>query len=94
MGTEIRIFRRSSSPGFSPILVPLYLRAVNGRVVHPKHETEFSDIGTVFWTVQDWILKASLQASFGSGTARNAGIFVVNCFSKQFSSRVSGLLNG
>ena len=50
--------------GFSPILVPLYLRAVNGRVVQPKHGIEFSDIGIVFWTVQDWVLKVSIQAGF------------------------------
>ena len=37
--------------GFSLILVPLYLRAINGRVVQPKHVTKFLDIGTVFQTV-------------------------------------------
>ena len=59
-------------------------------MVQPKHRTEFSDIGTVFRTVQDWVLKVRIQAGFGSGTAENAGIFVVN----YFSGRVSGLLNG
>ena len=39
--------------GFSPTLVPLYLRVVNGCVVQPKHGTEFSDIGTVFRIFQD-----------------------------------------
>ena len=60
----------------------------------PKHGTEFSDIGTIFRTVQDWVLNVGIGAGFGSGTAGNTGIFIVNCFSKQFSKRVSGLLNG
>ena len=35
--------------GFSPILVLLNLRVVNGRVVQPQpYGTEFSDVGTVF----------------------------------------------
>ena len=63
-------------------------------MVQPKHGIEFSDIGTVFRTVQDWVLKVGIRASFGSGTVGNAGIFVVNYFLEQFSSRVSGLLNG
>ena len=45
-------------------------------MVQPKHETEFSDIGTDFYTVQDWVLKVGIQAGFGSGTAGNSGIFV------------------
>ena len=53
-------------------------------MVQPKHETEFSDIGTVFRTVQDWALKVSIWAGFGSGTAGNAGIFVVNYFWNSF----------
>ena len=67
---------------------------MNGRVVQPKHGTEFSNIGTIFRIVQDWVLKVSIQVNFDSGTARNVGIFVVNCLSEQFSGRVSGLLNG
>ena len=63
-------------------------------MVQPKHGTEFLDIGTIFWTVQDWILKVGIRADFGSGTNGNAGILVVNCFSEQFSGRVSRLLNG
>ena len=51
-------------------------------MVQPKHGTEFSDIRTVFRTVQDWVLKVGIRAGFGSGTAGNAGIFVVNYFSK------------
>ena len=63
-------------------------------MVQPKHGTEFLDIGIVLPTVHDWVLKVGIRAGFGSGTVGNAGIFVVNCFSKQFSSRVLGLLNG
>ena len=62
-------------------------------MVQPKHGTEFSDIGTVFRTVQDWVLKVDIRIGFGFETARNARIFVVNCFSKRFLGRVSGLLN-
>ena len=63
-------------------------------MVQSKHRTEFSDIGTVFWTVQDWVLKVGIWASFGSRTAGNAEIFVVSYFLEQFSVQVSGLLNG
>ena len=63
-------------------------------MVQPKHRTKFSNIGTVFRTVQDWVLKVGIRADFGSGTTRNVGIFVVNYFSEQFSGRVSRLLNG
>ena len=66
--------------GFSHILVLLYLRAVNGCVVQPKYGTEFLDIGNIFRTVQDWVLKVSIHAGFSSGTAGNARIFVVNYF--------------
>ena len=45
-------------------------------MVQPKHETVFSDIETDFHMVQDWVLKVSIRAGFGSGTAGNAGIFV------------------
>ena len=95
MGTEIQIFSlKLQEVGFSPTLVSLYLRVVNGRVVQPKHGIEFLNIGIVFQTVQDWVLKVGIQAGFGSGTVGNAGIFFVNYFSKQFSGRVLGLLNG
>ena len=70
--------------GFFPILVPLFLRDVNGRVVQPKHETKFSNIGTVFQTIQDWVLKVGIRVSFGSGTIGNAGIFVLNYFRNNF----------
>ena len=63
-------------------------------MVQPKHGIEFSDIGTIFRTIQDWVLKVGIQAGFGSRMARNAGIFVVNYFSEQFLGRVSGFLNG
>ena len=54
-------------------------------MVQPKHGTEFLYIGTDFRAVQDWVLKVSLRADFGYKTATNAGIFVVNYFSEQFS---------
>ena len=54
-------------------------------MVQSKHGTEFLDIGTIFWTVQDWVLKVGIRAGFGSRTIGNAGIFVVNYFSEQFS---------
>ena len=63
-------------------------------MVQPNHGTEFSDYGTIFQIVQDWVLKVGIRAGFGSGTARNARSFVVNYFSEQFSGRVSRLLNG
>ena len=63
-------------------------------MVQPKHETEFSDIGTFFRIVQDWVLKVGIRAGFGSRTTRNAEIFVVNYFLEQFLGRVSELLNG
>ena len=63
-------------------------------MVQPKHGTEFSDIGTVFRTVKDWVLKAGIWAGFGSRTVGNEEIFVMNYFSEQFLGRVSGLLNG
>ena len=63
-------------------------------MVQPKHKTRFSDIGTVFRIVEDWVLKVGIRAGFGFETAGNTRIFVVNCFSEQFSGRVSGLLNG
>ena len=62
-------------------------------MVQPKHGTEFSNIGTIFRTVQDWVLKVSIWAGFGSGTIGNVGIFVVNCFLEHFSGQVLGLLN-
>ena len=55
----------------------------------PNHETEFSDIGTVFRTIQDWVLKVGIRASFGSRTVEKCMLdFVVNCFSGQFLGRV------
>ena len=66
---------------------------MNGHVVQHKHETEFSDIGIVFQTVQDWVLNVGIRAGFSSRTTRNAGIFFVNYFSEQFFGRVSRLLN-
>ena len=49
-------------------------------MVQPKHRAGFSEIGTVFLIVQDYVLKVSIWAGFGSGTVGNAGIFVVNYF--------------
>ena len=49
-------------------------------MVQPKHGTEFLDIGTVFQTVQGWVLKVGIWVGFGSETAGNARIFVVNGF--------------
>ena len=63
-------------------------------MVQPKHGTEFFDIGTLFRTVQDWVLKVGIWAGFHFEIVGNARIFVVNYFSKPFSGRVSRLLNG
>ena len=49
-------------------------------MVQPKHGIEFSDIGTIFRIVQDWVLKVGIRAVFGSGTAENAGIFCCELF--------------
>ena len=40
--------QKQKEVGFSLTLVPLNLRAVNGRVASPNHRTEFSDVGTIF----------------------------------------------
>ena len=40
--------QKQKEVGFPPTLVPLNLRVINGRVVHPNHGTKFSNIGTVF----------------------------------------------
>ena len=46
-----------------------------------NHGTEFLDIGTIFWTIQDRVLKVSIQAGFGSETVRKCMLdCVVNCF--------------
>ena len=42
---------KTKEVGFSPTLVSLNLRVVNGRVVQPNHGKEFSDVGIVFGTV-------------------------------------------
>ena len=50
---------------------------------NPNHGTEFSNIGTVFRTVHDWVLKVGILANFGSGTVGKCMLhFVVNCFSE------------
>ena len=49
-------------------------------MVQPKHGNDFFDIGTVFQTVKDWVLKVSIRVAFGFGTAGNVRIFVVNYF--------------
>ena len=55
----------------------------------PNHETEFSDIGTIFRTGQDWVLKVGIWADFGSGTVGKCMLdFVVNCFSGHFLGQV------
>ena len=51
-------------------------------MVQPKHGTEVLDIGTIFWIVQDWVLKVGIRTGSGSGTVGNVRIFVVNCFSE------------
>ena len=49
----------------------------------PNHGTEFSDIRTIFQIVQDWVLKVSIRADFGSGTDGKCMLdFVVNCFTR------------
>ena len=40
-------------------------------MVQPKQGTKFLDIGTVFRTIQDWVLKVGIRAGFGSGTCRD-----------------------
>ena len=51
----------------------------------PNHGTELSNIETFFQTIQDWFLKVSIRASFGSRTVEKCMLdFVVNCFSGQF----------
>ena len=55
----------------------------------PNHGTEFSDIGTVFRAVQDWILKVGIRVDFGSGMAEKYMLdFCYERFSGQFSGRV------
>ena len=63
-------------------------------MVQPKHEIEFLDNGTVFRTIQGWVLKVCIRAGFGSKMVGNARIFVINYFLEQFLGLVSGLLNG
>ena len=59
---------------------------------NPNHETEFSDIGTIFWTIQNWVLKVGIQAGFGSGTVGKCMVdYVVNCFSGQFWAEFENL---
>ena len=61
----------------------------------PNHGTEFSNIGTVFRTIQDWILKVDIRAGFGSRTIGKCMLdFVVNCFPRQFSGRVLRMFHG
>ena len=51
----------------------------------PNHGTKFSDIGIVFHTVKDWVLKVNIRAGFGSGMVGKCMLdFVVNCFLGQF----------
>ena len=55
----------------------------------PNNGTEFSDIETIFRTVQDWVLKVGIQADFGSRTIEKCMLdFVVNCFLGQFFGQV------
>ena len=51
----------------------------------PNHGTEFSDIGTVFQIVQDWVSKVSIRAYFGSGTT---GKCMLDFCCELFSGRV------
>ena len=53
-------------------------------MVQPKHWTEFLDIGTVFRTIQDWVLKVGIRADFGSETAGNARILLLTVFRNNF----------
>ena len=56
---------------------------------NPNHGTEFSDIRTIFQTVQDWVLKVSILAGFGFRTVGKCMLdFVVNYFLGQFFGRV------
>ena len=51
----------------------------------PNHGTKFSDIGTVFRIVKDWVLKVDIWIGFGSRMVGKCMLdFVVNCFSGQF----------
>ena len=51
----------------------------------PNHRTEFSDIGTIFLTVYDWVLKVGIRADFGSRTVGKCVLdFVVNGFRDNF----------
>ena len=48
---------------------------------NPNHWTEFSDIMTIFRTVQDWVLKVSILAGFGFSTVGKCTLdFFVNYF--------------
>ena len=50
-----------------------------------NHGTEFLDIETIFWTIQDWVLKVSIQAGFGFETVEKCMLdCVVNCFQDIF----------
>ena len=47
----------------------------------PNHGTEFSEIGTVFRTIQTWFLKVGICAGFGSRIVGKCVLsFFVNCF--------------
>ena len=51
-----------------------------------NHGNEFSDIETVFQTIQDWVLKVSIWAGFCSKMVGKCMLnFVMNYFSGQFS---------
>ena len=68
--------------GFSPTLVPLNLMAV---WFSPNHGIEFSNIETIFRTVEDWVLKVGIPAGFCSGTA---GKCMLDFCCERFSGRV------
>ena len=61
-------------------------------MVQPKHGTEFFDIGTIFQTVQDWVLMVGILVDFGLETAGNEWVFLVNCFRNSFRAEFQDCL--
>ena len=62
--------------GFCSMLVPLYLRVINCRVVQPKRKAKFWDIGTIFQTVQAWVLKVGIESILVLGRLETQGFLL------------------